>query len=190
MKTVTTLISAATLAVASTAATAFWGGGPGGYGNEWGPFDGDGFGDFNMSMSGGGRGHGYGRGYGYGYGYPYYGYGPYGGWGGPYGGWGGPYGGYPYGGGWQQTPRVEIYTEPGKTVPCEVHYFKDTEAPGESEVLWSAEAQAGFCEQKAAEFVAKLQGWGWQCGASAGVSHRGAGRVAECGDRQRCEHPL
>ena len=62
--------------------------------------------------------------------------------------------------------RVEIYTEPGKTVPCEVHYFKDTEAPGESEVLWSAEAQAGFCEQKAAEFVAKLQGWGWECGAS------------------------
>ena len=62
--------------------------------------------------------------------------------------------------------RVEIYTEPGKTVPCEVHYFKDTEAPGESEVLWSAETQAGFCEQKATEFVAKLQGWGWECGAS------------------------
>ena len=73
MKTFATLISAATLAVASTAATAFWGGGPGGYGNEWGPFDGDGFGDFNMSMSGGGRG--FGRGYNR---YrDYYGYGPY-----------------------------------------------------------------------------------------------------------------
>ena len=34
--------------------------------------------------------------------------------------------------------RVEIYTEPGQSVPCEVHYFKDTEAPGGSEVLWSA----------------------------------------------------
>ena len=61
--------------------------------------------------------------------------------------------------------RVEIYTEPGVTVPCEVHYFKDTEAPGDSEVLWSAQAQEGFCEQKATEFVAKLEGWGWDCGA-------------------------
>ncbi|MDJ0814521.1 MAG: hypothetical protein QNJ23_12410 [Woeseiaceae bacterium] len=63
--------------------------------------------------------------------------------------------------------RVEIFTEPGVTVPCEVHYFKDTEAPGESEVLWSAQAQEGYCEQKAAEFIAKLEGWGWDCGAAA-----------------------
>lgn len=62
--------------------------------------------------------------------------------------------------------RVEIYTEPGVSVPCEVHYFKDTEAPGESEVLWSAQSQAGFCEQKAAEFVARLRDWGWDCNAS------------------------
>lgn len=61
--------------------------------------------------------------------------------------------------------RVEIYTEPGVTVPCEVHYFKDTEAPGDSEVLWSAQAQEGYCEQKATEFVARLEGWGWDCGA-------------------------
>jgi hypothetical protein len=63
--------------------------------------------------------------------------------------------------------RVEIYTEPGVTVPCEVHYYKDTEAPGETQVLWSAQAQEGYCKQKAEEFVAKLQGWGWSCGASA-----------------------
>ena len=62
--------------------------------------------------------------------------------------------------------RVEIYTEPGVTVPCEVHYFKDTEAPGQSEVLWSAQSQAGYCEQKATEFVARLEGWGWDCNAS------------------------
>ena len=62
--------------------------------------------------------------------------------------------------------RVEIYAEPGVTVPCEVHYYKDTEAPGESQVLWSAQSQAGYCEQKAAEFVAKLEDWGWACGAS------------------------
>lgn len=62
--------------------------------------------------------------------------------------------------------RVEIYAEPGVTVPCEVHYYKDTEAPGESQVLWSAQSQAGYCEEKATEFVAKLQGWGWECAAS------------------------
>jgi hypothetical protein len=59
--------------------------------------------------------------------------------------------------------RVEIYTEPGTTVPCEVHYFKDTEAPGEQQVLWSAQADAGYCQTKATEFVAKLEGWGWTC---------------------------
>ena len=59
--------------------------------------------------------------------------------------------------------RVEIYTEPGVTVPCEVHYYKDTEAPGESEVLWSAQSQEGYCESQAAEFVGKLEGWGWTC---------------------------
>jgi hypothetical protein len=63
--------------------------------------------------------------------------------------------------------RVEIYTEPGVTVPCEVHYYKDTEAPGESQVLWSAQSQEGYCEAKAEEFVAKLTGWGWSCGAAA-----------------------
>ena len=61
--------------------------------------------------------------------------------------------------------RVEIFTEPGMTVPCEVHYFKDTEAPGETQVLWSAQAEAGYCEIKAEEFISKLKGWGWSCDA-------------------------
>ncbi len=83
------------------------GGGPwdSGWGNDWGPFDGDGFGDFDMSMSGGGRGSGYGRGYGYGRDYGYGGYGPYG-----YGGY--PSGGYPGGGGWAglvATTRLPQY---------------------------------------------------------------------------------
>ena len=60
--------------------------------------------------------------------------------------------------------RVVIMTEPGVSVPCEVHYFKDTEAPGEDQVLWSAENQAGYCEEQAAGLVAKLEGWGWDCG--------------------------
>ena len=63
------------------------------------------------------------------------------------------------------TRRVEILTEPGRAVPCEVHYYKDTEAPGETQVLWSAQSDATYCQQKAEEFVAKLEGWGWSCGA-------------------------
>lgn len=60
--------------------------------------------------------------------------------------------------------RIEILTEPGVTVPCEVHYYKDTEAPGEKQVLWSAGSQAGYCESKTLEFVSKLESMGWDCG--------------------------
>ena len=60
--------------------------------------------------------------------------------------------------------RVVITSEPGVSVPCEVHYYKDTEAPGSDQVLWSASQQAGYCEEKATAFVTKLEGWGWNCG--------------------------
>lgn len=60
--------------------------------------------------------------------------------------------------------RVEIYTEPGVSVPCEVHYYKDTEAPGEPRVLWRAASDASYCQQKTAEFIDKLASWGWSCG--------------------------
>ncbi len=59
--------------------------------------------------------------------------------------------------------RVEIVHETGVDVPCEVHYYKDTEAPGEQQVLWRALTQAGYCEEKTQEFIAQLQGWGWDC---------------------------
>ena len=59
--------------------------------------------------------------------------------------------------------RVEIFSEPGVSVPCEVHYYKDTEVPGERQVLWSAQNDASYCEAKTQEFVAKLTGWGWSC---------------------------
>ena len=65
------------------------------------------------------------------------------------------------------TRRVEIVREPGVTVPCEVHYYKDSEAPGEQQVLWRALSEAGYCEARAQEFVAKLEGWGWSCGGEA-----------------------
>lgn len=65
------------------------------------------------------------------------------------------------------TRRVEIYYETGSTVPCEVQYFKDTEMPGEREVLWRAQNEEGYCEARAAEFVEKLRGMGWTCWAAA-----------------------
>jgi len=60
--------------------------------------------------------------------------------------------------------RVEIFYEAGVTVPCEVHYYKDTEAPGEQQVLWRALNETGYCERKTEELIAKLRGWGWTCG--------------------------
>ena len=60
--------------------------------------------------------------------------------------------------------RVEISSEPGVEVPCSVHYFKDTEMPGEQQVLWSADNDPTYCRSKALELVAKLEGWGWDCG--------------------------
>ena len=65
-----------------------------------------------------------------------------------------------------QQRRVEIATEPGVEVPCSVHYYKDSEAPGEQQVLWTAQNDASYCASKARELVSKLQGWGWDCGQS------------------------
>ncbi len=63
--------------------------------------------------------------------------------------------------------RVQVMYETGVTVPCEVHYYKDTEAPGEAQVLWRALNEEGYCERKASEFVDKLEGWGWSCDTTA-----------------------
>lgn len=60
--------------------------------------------------------------------------------------------------------RVEILYETGVTVPCEVHYYKDTELPGVRQVLWRALNEAGYCERKTEEFIAELQEMGWDCG--------------------------
>lgn len=59
--------------------------------------------------------------------------------------------------------RIVILTEPGVTVPCQVQYYKDTELPGEVQTLWTANTDASYCDSKAAEFAAKLEGWGWAC---------------------------
>lgn len=46
-------------------------------------------------------------------------------------------------------------------LPCEVRYTKQ----GSTQILWSASNELGYCEMKAAEFVEKHRGWGWDCSA-------------------------
>ncbi len=58
--------------------------------------------------------------------------------------------------------EVHIQRTGDGAVPCEVVYKKLTEGV-EDQVLWNAQNQANYCEEKAAEFVTKLEGWGWTC---------------------------
>lgn len=70
--------------------------------------------------------------------------------------------------------RVEIAYEGGASVPCEVRYFKDTEAPGEPQVLWNARNESGYCEARTREFVSRLESLGWECTAAAGGASAGS----------------
>jgi|LGOV01.1.fsa_nt_gb hypothetical protein len=58
--------------------------------------------------------------------------------------------------------KIEVVSLRTGTVPCEVRYTKN----GSTEVLWSAQAEEGYCEAKALEFVEKQRGWGWECSES------------------------
>lgn len=80
------------------------------------------------------------------------------------------------------TRRVEIFYEPGVTVPCEVHYYKDTEMPGERQVLWRATNEEGYCEARAAEFIAKLEEMGWACREGAAAAAASEASPAEADD--------
>lgn len=63
-----------------------------------------------------------------------------------------------------QIRQVEIdYGSLDEAVPCSVLYSKETEMPGEIETLWSAENTVGYCEEKAADLVDRLEGAGWVC---------------------------
>lgn len=79
----------------------------------------------------------------------------------------------------QMQRRIEILSEPGVSVPCEVHYYKDTESPGTRQVLWTATTEAGYCVARAEEFVAKLREWGWECNAGFTEAAPEPGPVAE-----------
>ncbi|MBY5992196.1 hypothetical protein [Ferrimonas balearica] len=54
---------------------------------------------------------------------------------------------------------IEVRYPAEAPLPCEVHY---TKAEG-SQMLWSAANTAGYCEQRAENFVEKQRGWGWSC---------------------------
>ena len=58
--------------------------------------------------------------------------------------------------------EVIIEYPEGGSVPCNVVYKKHTEGV-EDQVLWSALNEEGYCEEKAREFVVKLESWGWVC---------------------------
>lgn len=51
------------------------------------------------------------------------------------------------------------YENANSKVPCSVIYEKSTG----KQVLWRAQNVEGYCESKFAEFIAKQQGWGWDC---------------------------
>lgn len=55
-----------------------------------------------------------------------------------------------------------VYATPGYSTPCEVTYTKG----GDTETLWQAENEAGYCEAKAKALVDKQVGWGWSCSLS------------------------
>ncbi|UCB53706.1 MAG: hypothetical protein JSW45_06945 [Thiotrichales bacterium] len=58
--------------------------------------------------------------------------------------------------------EVIIEYPQGGSIPCDVVYKKQTEGV-EDQVLWSAENEEGYCEEKARELVENLESWGWVC---------------------------
>jgi hypothetical protein len=75
--------------------------------------------------------------------------------------------------------RIEVIYLGAGTVPCEVRYTKN----GNTEVLWSAQAEEGYCEAKVSEFVEKQRGWGWECVESTeGMSEPASSDVPEASE--------
>lgn len=68
---------------------------------------------------------------------------------------------------------VVYYPDAPAPLPCEVYYSK----PQENVVprrLWGATHSDGYCERKAAEFVARLESWGWRCAVDEAETPKGA----------------
>ena len=52
-----------------------------------------------------------------------------------------------------------VYKQGETSTSCEVTYEKDTGV----KTLWNARSDLSYCVNKAKEFVAKQEGWGWVC---------------------------
>lgn len=59
----------------------------------------------------------------------------------------------------KQERIIEVAYLTEASVPCEVRYSKNEE----TQVLWNAANEEGYCEKQARAFVEKQEGWGWQC---------------------------
>jgi len=58
--------------------------------------------------------------------------------------------------------EIHIKLETAAPAPCSVVYKKLTEGV-EDQVLWTAQNDGNYCEEKAKAFVEKQTGWGWTC---------------------------
>ena len=58
--------------------------------------------------------------------------------------------------------EVHIERTTSEPVPCQVLYKKQTEGM-EDQVLWNANNDAAYCEEKAQGLIAKLESVGWVC---------------------------
>lgn len=58
--------------------------------------------------------------------------------------------------------EVRIEQDTSAPVPCSVVYRKHTEG-SEDQVLWNAQRDDSYCEEKARGFIKKLESWGWIC---------------------------
>ena len=59
------------------------------------------------------------------------------------------------------TRTITIEYPNSTAVPCQVSYTKN----GDTNVLWNANIETGYCETNGQAFIEKQRGWGWQCSA-------------------------
>ena len=58
--------------------------------------------------------------------------------------------------------EVHVERTTSAPAPCNVVYKKLNEAV-EDQILWNAAYDDSYCEEKARDFITKLESWGWVC---------------------------
>ncbi|SDI44010.1 hypothetical protein SAMN04488540_101409 [Ferrimonas sediminum] len=59
----------------------------------------------------------------------------------------------------QNERRIQVIYPKGAPLPCEVHYIKGSD----SQVLWRANNESGYCDARAAEFAEKQKEMYFPC---------------------------